>query len=310
MVINVIIEHQERQCIEMHTIPDIESNADSSILNAHPSNLIDNSSNDISSSKNNQTQNRIDDASSQNIDDDTSCNLFSSWKLPGYNTESRITNNDIETASEINKRRELEAKALREYGDYLSRQKNDHDAAIVTLMSVLKKQAANDGSINADGASTLQNMGNAFVRRSRSSKGDKAVKDAKRAEFCYDQAADLYLANENTLSAAKITKSRNVSKRLQLHKRRRVSFNVPPPPIVAMSSSCSISTCYSSDDNKIRIDESGTLNIICMDKLSPLPPQSSSNKNVSSMDCSSFFCHDPSLTDIMDIDDVIKGLAI
>lgn len=88
------------------------------------------------------------------------------------------------------------------------------------------------------------------MRRAESSSGEEVMKDAKRAEFCFAQAVDVYRSNSEKKSVAKLMKRVNASKRLQNKKRRMISFGALPPKAASLSSdSESSSSSFFSDSD-------------------------------------------------------------
>ena len=99
-------------------------------------------------------------------------------------------------------------------------------------------------------------MGNAYMRRAESSTGENAMKDAKRAEFCFSQAIEVYCSNRERKTVTKVMKRVNASKRLQIKNRRRISFGKLPPKTIALSSS---STSDSLDYGNCEADQDKTV---------------------------------------------------
>ena len=113
----------------------------------------------------------------------------------------------------------------------------------------MKNQTNCNGVLNKECAVTLSHLGDVFMRRAKSSSGDDIMKDAKRAEYCFIQAADIYYNVNDRKSMSKIMKQVNSSKRLQLIKRRRISFkDIAPDGVLSSSSISSENTMDSSDD--------------------------------------------------------------
>jgi len=153
-----------------------------------------------------------------------------------------------------------EARALTEFGKHLSEKNNDHQGAIVTLMRALKTQISSQGALNRDCATTLTYMGDVYMRRGGSSKDEEGTtKDAKRAEFCFSEAIDVYRYYNEKRSIAKLTKRLSAAKRLQMKKRRVVSFSLLP------QREHSQSTISTSDSSDIGHDKTVVSDITWMD---------------------------------------------
>lgn len=142
----------------------------------------------------------------------------------------------------------LEAKGLSDYGAYISEHNNTHQGAIVSLMRALKSQTSSNGSLNTDCAATLTHMGDVYMRRAQLSSGESIMKDAKRAEFCFVQAVLVYRDYNHTKKVTKLMKRINASKRLQMKRRRSISFCELSPKSEAESID-TVSTVDSNDDD-------------------------------------------------------------
>ncbi len=85
------------------------------------------------------------------------------------------------------------------------------------------------------------------MRRGGSSEDELgATKDAKRAEFCFCQAIDVYRYNNENRTLAKLAKRVSAAKRLQMKKRRVISFGLLPRRELSQSE-CTLSTSGSSE---------------------------------------------------------------
>lgn len=82
-------------------------------------------------------------------------------------------------------------------------------------------------------------MGNVYMRRAEESSGNDVMKDAKRAEFCFTQAVDVYRYDRDRKSVTRLMRRVNASKRLQNAKRRLISFGGLPNINLTRSSSTS-----------------------------------------------------------------------
>ena len=71
-----------------------------------------------------------------------------------------------------------------------------------------------------------------------------ASKDAKRAEFCFSQAIDIYHHCNEKRSLAKLAKRVSAAKRLQMKKQRKMSFSLLPQRGLSQST---VSTSESSE---------------------------------------------------------------
>lgn len=67
--------------------------------------------------------------------------------------------------------------------------------------------------------------------------GGQIMNDAKRAEFCFVQAVDIYRDDNDHTNEVKLMNRLNKSKRVQLRMRRKISFSDDPPKSVYLSSS-------------------------------------------------------------------------
>lgn len=77
------------------------------------------------------------------------------------------------------------------------------------------------------------------MRRAESSSGDEVMKDAKRAEFCFAQAVDVFRTYSEKKNVTRLLKRVIAARRLQNKKRRMISFGALPPKAVSLSESSS-----------------------------------------------------------------------
>lgn len=109
----------------------------------------------------------------------------------------------------------------------------------------MKSQTSSNGALNCDCAATLTHMGNVYMRRAEATTGEEVMKDAKRAEFCFVQAVDVYRINRDRKSVTRLMRRVNASKRLQNRKRRIISFGgLPNLTSVSTASISDESDCH------------------------------------------------------------------
>ncbi len=101
----------------------------------------------------------------------------------------------------------------------------------------MRHQTSKDGSLNIDCAETLTYLGDVYMRIAAISCGDQIMNEAKRAEFCFVQAVDIYRTYNDHTNEVNLMNRLNKSKRVQLRMRRKISFSDDPPKSVYLSSS-------------------------------------------------------------------------
>ena len=145
------------------------------------------------------------------------------------------------------------------------------------------------------------------MRRAESSDGENVIKDAKRAAFCFNEAAEIYFANKQKKAVAKLMKRVDSAKRLQLKKRRRISLTGLSPKAVPLSTS---STSSSEDSVVSNHDETIVSELTWMENysseyyrkqhllfLQKQEPRPSILRFFDGNLCS-YFCHGPPVHDI------------